>query len=72
MFEHEALKKIIADHVKKTNATLAAFEQIKRYQLVNATWGVETGEITPKLSLKRKVIQEKNKALITKIFGAED
>lgn len=72
MFEHEALKKIIADHVKRINATLAAFEQIKRYQLVNAAWGVETGEITPKLSLKRKVIQEKNKALITKIFGIED
>lgn len=72
MIQNEDLKKIIADHVKKINTTLAPFEQIKRYQLINAVWGVESGEITPKLSLKRKVIQEKNQALIAKIFGAED
>jgi len=72
MFHHEALKQLIAGHVKRTNATLAAFEQIKRYQLVHAVWGVETGEITPKLSLRRKVIAERHKDVITKIFGTED
>ena len=72
MVESEELKKIIADHVKKINTTLAPYEQIKRYQLINAVWGVESGEITPKLSLKRKVIQEKNKEVIAKIFGAEN
>lgn len=70
MFEHEELKKLIANQVKKVNATLAAFEQVKRYQLVNASWGVETGEITPKLSLKRKVILERNKETIARIFGS--
>jgi long-chain acyl-CoA synthetase len=71
MQEHEELKKLIADHVKKTNSSLATFEQVKRYQLVNANWGVETGEITPKLSLRRKVIHEKNKEVISKIYGEE-
>lgn len=72
MMQGEELKKIIADHVKKINATLASFEQVKRYQLINTVWGVESGEITPKLSLRRKTIQEKNKTLISKIFGLED
>jgi len=72
MLENEELKKIISDQVKKVNTTLAPFEQIKRYQLINAIWGVETGEITPKLSLKRKAIQEKNKDVIAKIFGTEE
>ena len=72
MMESEELKKLIADHVKKINTTLASFEQVKRYQLINAVWGVESGEITPKLSLRRKTIQEKNQALISKIFGQED
>ncbi|MDI1355455.1 MAG: long-chain fatty acid--CoA ligase [bacterium] len=71
MFEHEELKKLIAEHVKKVNASLASFEHLKRYQLIKAVWGVESGEITPKLSLRRKVIMEKNQALITKIFGEE-
>ncbi|WP_317899302.1 AMP-dependent synthetase/ligase [Aurantibacillus circumpalustris] len=72
MIQSEELKKIIADHVKKINGTLAGFEQVKRYQLINAVWGVESGEITPKLSLRRKTIQEKNQALISKIFGQEE
>jgi long-chain acyl-CoA synthetase len=72
MFNHEELKKLIADHVKKVNSGLAAFEQLKRYQLIHATWGVESGEITPKLSLKRKVIEKKNQGVIDKIFGVED
>jgi long-chain acyl-CoA synthetase len=72
MLSHDDLKRLIADHVKKMNQTLAAFEQIKRYQLINATWGVETGEITPKLSLRRKAIVEKNKEVIAKIFGEGD
>ncbi|MCC6369851.1 MAG: long-chain fatty acid--CoA ligase [Bacteroidia bacterium] len=72
MFEHEELRKIIGEHVKKVNASLAAYEQLKRYQFINAVWTVETGEITPKLSLKRKKIAEKNKDVIAKIFGVED
>lgn len=72
MLKHERLQKIITDHVKRVNQTLAAYEQIKRQQLIYATWAVETGEITPKLSLKRKNIAEKNKEIISKIFGSED
>jgi long-chain acyl-CoA synthetase len=71
MAEHAELKRLIAEHVKKVNATLGAYEQLKRYQLINASWTVEGGEITPKLSLKRKFIAEKNKEIIAKIFGEE-
>ena len=71
MLQHDALKKIINDHIKKVNQQLAPFEQIKRPQFINAVWGVETGEITPKLSLRRKTIYEKNKEVIAKIFGED-
>lgn len=72
MFGHEALKEIINSHVKKVNNSLAVFEQLKRQQFINATWSVESGEITPKLSLRRKIIFEKNKEVIQKIFGTTD
>lgn len=72
MFGHEALKTIISEHIKKINITLAPFEQVKRQQLINDSWTVERGEITPKLSLKRKVIAEKNKEVIAKIFSLGD
>ena len=69
VFEHEELKKVINAHIKAINTTLAPFEQLKRCQLISGNWTVESGEITPKLILKRKVISEKNKEVIVKIFG---
>ena len=70
--ENDVVKTIIFDHVKKVNASLAPYEQIKRPQLIYANWTVESGEITPKLSLRRKVIVANNKAVIEKIFGVDD
>jgi long-chain acyl-CoA synthetase len=72
MFLHETLKELINSHVKKVNDKLAVFEQLKRHQFINATWSVESGEITPKLSLRRKIILEKNKEVIQKIFGTNE
>ena len=44
-------------------------EQIKKFKLLPAEWSVETGEMTPKLSLKRKVVTEKYRTTIEKIYG---
>jgi long-chain acyl-CoA synthetase len=68
-FLTETVKNVIDAHVKKINESLAPFEQLKRYQLIHGSWNVETGEVTPKLSLRRKVIMEKNKQVLAKIFG---
>jgi long-chain acyl-CoA synthetase len=70
--DHDEVRSIIMEHVKKINATLAPYEQVKRPQLICANWTVESGEITPKLSLRRKVIVANNKAVIEKIFGLEN
>jgi len=72
MITNEFLTKLINTHVKQINEAHAPYEQLKRCKLIAANWTVEGGEITPKLSLKRKVIKEKNKTTIDLIFGAED
>lgn len=43
-------------------------EQIKKFELLPREWTVETGEMTPKLSLKRKVVMEKYKEVIDRIY----
>ena len=72
MIASAELNKIINTHVKQINDIHAPYEHLKRCKIINATWTVESGEITPKLSLKRKIIKEKNKETIDLIFGAED
>ena len=72
MSAHEELKKLINEHIKIMNKTLAPYEQLKRVAILNKEWSIEGGELTPKMSLKRKVIKEKNIEAINKIFAVED
>ncbi|PLX03579.1 MAG: long-chain fatty acid--CoA ligase [Marinilabiliales bacterium] len=44
-------------------------EKIKRFELIDHEWTIDSGEITPNLKLKRKSIQDKYDGLINKIFG---
>ena len=43
-------------------------EQVKKFALLDKEWTVESGEMTPKLSLKRKVVMENCKAAIESIY----
>ncbi|MDB5229899.1 MAG: O-succinylbenzoic acid--CoA ligase [Chitinophagaceae bacterium] len=43
-------------------------EQVKKFQLITNEWSIEGGEMTPKLSVKRKVVMEKYKNEIEKIY----
>ncbi|HWY10398.1 MAG TPA: long-chain fatty acid--CoA ligase [Bacteroidia bacterium] len=72
MSSHEDLKKLIYEHIKQMNRTLAPFEQLKRCEILNKEWSVDSGELTPKLSLKRKIIKEKNQDTLGKIFEMEE
>ncbi len=72
MSKNDDLKKLINDHIKSMNKTLAPCEQLKRVAILDKDWSVESGELTPKMSLKRKIIKEKNAGVISKIFAGEE
>ena len=44
-------------------------EQVKKFALLDKEWTVESGEMTPKLSLKRKAVMENCKAAIESIYA---
>ena len=41
------------------NSSLAHFETMKRFRIVPEEWSLASGELTPSLKLKRRVIYEK-------------
>ncbi len=55
--------------VEQFNQNFNHVEQVKRFELLPREWSVESGEVTPKLSLKRKVIMEKYKDAIERIYA---
>ncbi len=70
IIKNPTIKARIIEEVEKANKTLAQYETIKRPELLPREWSIEKNEMTPKLSLKRKVIMASNKDLLDKIFGA--
>ena len=57
--------------VDKYNEFFGDWEKIKRFELTDCQWGVPTGELTPTLKPKRKIIMEKHNDLVDKIYGKQ-
>lgn len=57
------------DLVESFNKYFNHVEQIKRFELLPHEWSIETGEMTPKLSIKRKVVMEKYRDAIERIYS---
>lgn len=57
--QNDEVKKLIKQTIDGINKTLAPFEVVKRHAVVDAKFSVETGELTPSLKVKRKVIKER-------------
>ncbi len=63
------VKELYKNEVENFNKDFSHVEQIKKFELLPHEWSVETGEMTPKLSLKRKVIMEKYKDAVKRIYS---
>ena len=63
----EVIKKYQAV-IDELNHQFNHVEQIKKFELLPAEWSIDTGEMTPKMSLKRKVVMEKCKDAIDCIY----
>ena len=57
------------DLIESFNKYFNHVEQIKKFELLPHEWSIDTGEMTPKLSMKRKVITEKYKDAIERIYS---
>ncbi len=71
-------KKIIADKAIKNrfnkeidcfNKQFGATEKIKKFELIDHEWTIDSGEITANLKLKRKYIEKQHKKLINSLFN---
>ncbi|HEX3660648.1 MAG TPA: long-chain fatty acid--CoA ligase [Acidobacteriaceae bacterium] len=57
--------------IDRVNATLANFETIKRFRLVPDEWSLDTGELTPSLKLRRRVVAQKYAREIAEFYADE-
>lgn len=68
LIKNDSVKKKIDSEVEQINSNFGSWERIKRVALLPKEFSIETGELTPTLKNKRKVIEQKYKEIIAKIY----
>jgi long-chain acyl-CoA synthetase len=69
MIKHPQVLEKFQREVDIYNSNFAQYEQVKKFALLPKIWSIDGGELTAKLSLKRKVILQKNQALVDKMYA---
>jgi long-chain acyl-CoA synthetase len=61
--------KLFQDAVDEVNAHLARYETVKRFEVLPVEFTQETGELTPTLKVKRKVVSKKYQEEIEQMYS---
>jgi len=68
---HPVVRAEIERAVESANARLARVEQIKKYRVLPKAWTPESGEVTPTLKLKRRIIDARYADDIAALYAVE-
>jgi long-chain acyl-CoA synthetase len=68
---NEAIRNLYNKEIRSFSKELASHEKIRDFRLIPQEFTVETGELTPTLKVKRRVIEEKFGDLIEDIFSED-
>ncbi len=60
---------LIEEAVQRLNESLAHFEQVRRYEILERDFSPEENEITPTLKLKRRVVEEHFATELEKLYS---
>jgi long-chain acyl-CoA synthetase len=68
---HPVVQEELAAVVASANEVLSRVEQVKRYHVLDQPWTAESGELTPTLKLRRRVIVERYAEEIDRMYAYE-
>lgn len=63
------IQKIIAADVEELNAKLNRWESIKKYKVLDHDLTIESGELTPSMKVKRRVVEDNNKEILDNFYA---
>ena len=71
LVSHAKVVALYSEIVREANAGLANFETVKRFRVVPEEWSLDSGELTPSMKLKRRVITERYAAVVAAFYADE-
>lgn len=71
LLQNRDVNSMISGRIEMRQADLAPYEKVKRFTLLPEPFTMEAGELTNTLKIKRKVVVEKYKDLIEKMYAEQ-
>ncbi|MEP1034206.1 long-chain fatty acid--CoA ligase [Ekhidna sp.] len=71
MRKDQKVRALFQKELDRANVELGNWAKIKEFRLINSAWSPETGELTPTMKLKRRVILEKYKPVLDTIYTSQ-
>lgn len=72
LIEMKQIYDLMEDEFSKFQKRLANYERVRKFTLLERPFAIESGEMTPSLKLKRKVIEERYRNLIEDMYKGMD
>jgi long-chain acyl-CoA synthetase len=70
LLKNPQIVELIQGEVSSYNVNFAKVEQVKKFTLVPTEWSPESGELTPTMKPKRRVINERYQDLIEAMYAS--
>jgi long-chain acyl-CoA synthetase len=67
--DNPEVNKLFETLIGEKNKNFGQWETIKRFKLMATEWSIDSGELTPTMKVKRKVVIEKFKDVIEKLYS---
>jgi len=71
LISNEKIIKTIKQDIDRLQKDLAKYERVRKFSLLSEPFSVENGSLTPKLSIKRHIVERKFADLIDSMYGFE-
>ncbi|MCD6280859.1 MAG: long-chain fatty acid--CoA ligase [Deltaproteobacteria bacterium] len=68
LVKHPDVYELIKKQVDEVNSQLSSYEQVKYFKILDRPFSVDTGELTPTLKIKRRMIKERYADLIDSMY----
>lgn len=69
MVKDPEVRKLFQQAIDEKNKNFGQWETIKKFELLPKEWSIDSGELTPTMKVKRKVVNEKYKGVIDSIYA---
>lgn len=72
LIKDPAVIKMVQQQIDRYNPEFGHVEQVKKFTLLSEEWTIDNGIMTPKLSIRRKVVDEKYKNEIEAMYDGDE